>query len=63
MRVKGGFIMQIDRINLADLVVTVALGGALYLTIVSSQSDLSISIASGLLGYIGGSKVTTRRET
>ena len=40
MRVKGGFIMQIDRINLADLVVTVALGGALYLTIVSSQSDL-----------------------
>lgn len=55
--------MQFDRINIADLVVTVALGGALYLTISAGERDLAMSIASGLLGYLGGVKVSTKKES
>ena len=55
--------MQFDRINIADLVVTVALGGALYLTISAGERDLAMSIASGLLGYLGGVKVSAKKES
>ena len=49
--------MQIDRVNFADLLVATALGMGLILTIWLGQQELSMSIASGLLGYLGGVKI------
>lgn len=45
---------QFDRINIADMVVIVALSIALFASVWLNQNELSMSIASGLLGYIGG---------
>ena len=45
---------MIERINVTDLVVVVALSAALIIAIYSNLNELSMSIASGLLGYIGG---------
>ena len=45
---------MIERINVTDLVVVVALSAALIIAIFSNLNELSMSIASGLLGYIGG---------
>ena len=45
---------QFDKINIADMVVIVALSIALFASVWLNQSELSVSIASGLLGYIGG---------
>lgn len=46
--------MQFEKISLADIIVVVALSLALMLAIFYKQNELSMSIASGLLGYIGG---------
>ena len=54
---KEGARMQIDRVNFADLLVATALGMGLILTIWLGQQELSMSIASGLLGYLGGIKM------
>ena len=45
---------QFDKINIADMVVIVALSIALFTSVWLNQNELSTSIASGLLGYIGG---------
>ena len=45
---------QFDIINIADMVVIVALSIALFTSVWLNQNELSMSIASGLLGYIGG---------
>ena len=45
---------QFDRINIADMVVIVALSIAMFTSVWLNQNELSMSIASGLLGYIGG---------
>ena len=45
---------QFDKINIADMVVIVALSIALFASVWLNQNELSMSIASGLLGYIGG---------
>ena len=45
---------QFDKINMADMVVIVALSIALFASVWLNQNELSMSIASGLLGYIGG---------
>ena len=45
---------QFDKINIADMVVIVALSIALFASVWLNQNELSKSIASGLLGYIGG---------
>ena len=45
---------QFDKINIADMVVIVALSIALFTSVWLNQNELSKSIASGLLGYIGG---------
>lgn len=45
---------QFDKINIADMVVIVALSVALFASVWLNQNELSMSIASGLLGYIGG---------
>ena len=47
-------VVVIERINVTDLVVVVALSAALIIAIYSNLNELSMSIASGLLGYIGG---------
>lgn len=46
--------MQFEKISLADIIVVVALSLALMMAIFYKQNELSMSIASGLLGYIGG---------
>ena len=53
--------MQVDRVNFADILVASALGAGLIMTIWLSQQELSMSIASGLLGYLGGVKIAGRR--
>ena len=44
-------VIVIERINVTDLVVVVALSAALIIAIYSNLNELSMSIASGLLGY------------
>lgn len=48
--------MPFDHINLTDLLVVVGLGGALILSILEQRNELAMSIASGLLGYLGAVK-------
>ena len=45
---------QFDKINIADMVVIVALSIALFASVWVNQNELSMSIASGVLGYIVG---------
>ena len=45
---------QFDKINIADMVVIVALSIALFASVWLNQNELSMSIVSGLLGYVGG---------
>ncbi len=54
--------MQIDRVNFADLLVATALGAGLIMTILFDRQELSMSIASGLLGYLGGVKIAGRKR-
>ena len=44
-----------EKINIADCLVIITLAAALILAIFYSMNELAMSIASGLLGYIGGS--------
>lgn len=46
--------MQIDKVNITDCIVVAGLVAALIMTIFYNLNELSMSIASGLLGYIGG---------
>ncbi|WP_296820752.1 hypothetical protein [uncultured Megasphaera sp.] len=56
----------IDKINIPDCLVIIGLVVALILAIFYEQNELAMSIASGLLGYIGGniktSATTNRRN-
>lgn len=45
---------MIDKINIADCLVIIGLVTALILAIFYALNELAMSIASGLLGYIGG---------
>ena len=45
---------MIERINVPDVIVVVALSAALIISIYGGLNELSMSIASGLLRYIGG---------
>lgn len=44
-----------EKINIADVIVIIGLVAALMLAIFYTMNELAMSIASGLLGYIGGS--------
>lgn len=46
--------MQVEKINISDCLVIIGLVAALILAIFYSMNELAMSIASGLLGYIGG---------
>ena len=52
---------QFDKINIADIVVIVALSIALFASVWLNQNEISMSIASGLLGYIGGASKQTMK--
>lgn len=43
-----------EKVNIADCLVIIGLVTALILTIFYALNELAMSIASGLLGYIGG---------
>jgi urea transporter len=45
---------MIDKINIVDLTVIIGLVIALIMAIFYAMNELAMSIASGLLGYIGG---------
>lgn len=45
---------MIEKINIVDCMVILTLGIALILAIFYGLNELAMSIASGLLGYIGG---------
>lgn len=47
--------IQFEKVSLTDIIVVVALSLALLLAVFYDQKELAMSIASGLLGYIGGS--------
>lgn len=44
-----------EKVNIADCLVIIGLVTALILAIFYGLNELAMSIASGLLGYIGGS--------
>lgn len=52
---------NIDRVNVADLVVILGLVAGLMAAIFSGLNELAMSIASGLLGYIGGAKTAVHK--
>lgn len=54
-----------EKVNIPDCIVIIGLVTALILAIFYTLNELAISIASGLLGYIGGtlkSAVHQKRE-
>ena len=52
-----------EKINISDCLVIIGLVTALVLAIFYAMNELAMSIASGLLGYIGGTvKSTTARK-
>lgn len=52
--------LEFNKIDITDLIVVIALSVALLVSITYGTNELSMSIASGLLGYIGGSTKTGR---
>lgn len=50
--------MLIDKINIPDCLVIIGLVTALIMAIFYNFNELAMSIASGLLGYIGGTVKT-----
>lgn len=55
-----------ERINIADCMVIAGLVAALAMAILFSMNELAMSIASGLLGYIGGNiktAATNKKES
>lgn len=55
---------MIEKINVPDVLTVAGLLVALIMSIFYGMNDLAMSIASGLLGYIGGTvkSATTRKD-
>ena len=56
---------MIEKINISDCLVIIGLVTALIMAIFYGMNELAMSIASGLLGYIGGNIKTaaaTKKE-
>ena len=47
-----------EKVNIPDCIVIIGLVTALIMAIFSTLNELAMSIASGLLGYIGGTVKT-----
>lgn len=54
--------MQFDKLNLIDAMVIIGLVTALIMAIFYNLNELAMSIASGLLGYIGGTVKTAAHQ-
>ncbi len=54
--------MQFEKLNLVDAMVIVGLVAALIMAIFYTLNELAMSIASGLLGYIGGAVKTAAHQ-
>ena len=52
--------LQFNKIDISYLIVVIGLVVSLILSIFYGLNELSMSIASGLLGYIGGSAVSSK---
>ena len=55
---------MIEKISISDVLAIVGLVAALIMSIFYGMNELAMSIASGLLGYIGGNikTATTKKE-
>lgn len=53
--------MTFAKLDIIDLVVIAVLGGALIMAIIHKMNELAMSIASGMIGYIGASSRTDAR--
>lgn len=53
---------MIEKINVTDCIVLIGLVAALILAIFWELNELATSIASGLLGYVGGSVNKTAKR-
>lgn len=54
---------MIEKISISDVLTIVGLVAALIMSIFYGMNELAMSIASGLLGYIGGNiKTATTRK-
>ena len=56
--------LDVDKVNIGDLVVILALSITMFASVWFGMNELSMSIASGLLGYIGGTTkhISTNRR-
>lgn len=54
--------MQFEKLNLVDAMVIIGLVAALIMAIFYTLNELAMSIASGLLGYIGGAVKTAAHQ-
>lgn len=56
--------LDVDKVNVGDLIVILALSITMFASVWFGMNELSMSIASGLLGYIGGATkhVSTNRR-
>jgi len=52
-----------NKIDIQDFTVILVLGIALIMSICFGMKELSMSIASGLLGYIGGTATSAKKES
>lgn len=52
--------LQFNKIDISYLIVVIGLVISLIISIFYGLNELSMSIASGLLGYIGGSVVSSK---
>ena len=52
--------LQFNKIDISYLIVVIGLVVSLIISIFYGLNELSMSIASGLLGYIGGSAATAK---
>lgn len=54
--------MQYEKLDIVNLTVIVMLGAALIMTIIYGLDQLATIIASGLIGYIGGTVRTNIKD-
>ena len=56
--------IDVDKVNVGDLIVILALSITMFASVWFGLNELSMSIASGLLGYIGGTTkhISTNRR-
>lgn len=54
---------EFDRIDLTDLIIVVSLAVGLIMAVYMHEKELSMSIVSGMFGYVGGGYVKQSQKT